>query len=178
MIKNETFTPVVVTERNDLIDKIEKKTMLVYIEGNAYKELSKEINVQIKDKKQLGNTLKLLAIFPAWIGALVIPGIGWTIAGVTLASVLGLGGIAISSSATEILKQYLLAYDKIDDKERFVLVRNDYSYKYHSVSDGCILTDNNKCPKCDKSYDKKQMLCSHCNGHIIKITNEKAVKNK
>lgn len=178
MIKNEIFTPTTATTRNEIIEAIERDDMVIYIEGEACQELSNEVAEQTykaKGDKKLG---KGLLVTGAGIGAaltFLIPGIGWTIGGVALATWLGGTGIHALNNAEKdsILGKYYLAQDEVngitDKVSRYILVKKDYSFEHHSLSDNSVLTIGNFCPKCRKGYDKKTMTCNNCGKHIIYV---------
>lgn len=179
MIKNETFAPVVANTRNEMIEAVENHEKVIYVCGTAYSEIVSELNKQIKEAKTSKSAAKsagFLALGAAYVGAFLLPGIGWTIGGLGLASLLAACGIVLAKDTEELLKKYNLAYDEEEGVSKFVLIDKEYSPEYHSLNDGNIITFSDKCPKCGKKYNEKGMKCEHCDAHLIKITNKKALK--
>lgn len=178
MIKNETYTPVVVNNRNEMIDAIEAQHNVIYVCNDAYNEINSELKKQVRDTKPNRFLGKILCVAGPAIGIelLLIPGIGWTIGGVALFALLTGSGALFSANSGEILKSYMLAYDCFNGKSRFVLINKNYSIEHHSLSDGCIITSSNKCPKCNNKYNAKSMFCVNCHAHMIKITKKSALK--
>ncbi len=178
MIKNENFTPSTVNTRNEMIEAIERNEKVIYIEGEACKELDDEINKQIKECKSSKRWGRMSIFGGLGTGAILvfaIPGIGWTIGGIALAVILsGIGSSVLDGAGMgDITNKYYLAYDEVGSSvgkaKRYVLIQKDYSFEYHSLTDNCVLTADKECPKCKKKYNKKTMTCDGCGKHIILV---------
>lgn len=179
MIKNCTYTPVTATTRNELIDCITEKKEVIYIEDDAYQEIIKELKGYSKNKKfrkvgsgyfALGGISTLYSVI-AGITSLTIPGIVFNSIASSVAFIIA----RVLSLPPEILRGYKLGHDIYENKSRFVLVSNKYSFEFDSTDDGYILTNNEKCPKCGNIYDANTKRCLVCNSHVINISTKKAL---
>lgn len=176
MRKKCRYTPVIATTRNEVIDSITEKKEVIYIEGDAYQaiiDVLKDYSKKKNSRKMGGgavpfNILRIATSIPA----ITVPGFVVN----SIFTILQSGVAHAFSLSPELWREYELGHDIYESKKKFVLVSKKYSFELDSIADGCILTNNERCPKCGNKYDSLREHCLVCNAHVINMSTKNALK--
>lgn len=170
MKKNEIFNPVMPKDRNELIDAIEQKQKVIYIEGELFKDVIEQLNGDVSKRKSVKWLIG--GGFATAYAALFIPVVGGVVSAIML---ILYGFLAAAGIVTRDLKEYNIGFSggkNVKTCKRIILVHKDYSFQYDSVEDDIILSnDAKRCPKCKNKI--KNNYCSSCEKQIVFINKVK-----
>lgn len=169
MRKNFTYDVKVVCSRNELIDAVESKSMVIELSGSIIEEIKKEYQKSVRTEKiakayrNLGGLTFILSIANPAVGLGELLFFG--------ATALVSGGIAKSVE----LKSYALTAFLHKEKEHIILIRYaNFDDKLDSISgfEDLRFSRNKNCPKCENKikFNKKTMgpeCCTKCASSVV-----------
>lgn len=163
----KTHTPAICMERNEVIDALERKEIVIFLMGEAARPLLKEIKSEVTRTKfgKLARNVGGLGL----ITTLFTPA-GW--ATVLCFSVYTAFG-ALLSTGDE--KNYGIGLFLRNGEDAVVLVKmkgdDRYNFTGDSLNDSIAITTGDFCPRCQQfqKINKKTGLCNKCKAKLVFI---------
>lgn len=161
MVLNKNHTVVYCSTRNELINAINAKAIVIEIDGALKKDMDNELKKQLKTQKKMApikNLGKGVGIISA-VGAamaLINPATWIAFGGASLASALAftVGGTAVAGITGVMGDSSFKKYSFAIFENHVLLIHNTFRPEYDSIkgySYKFILSNENKCPNCGKT---------------------------